>query len=311
MERLLQWLEESDCGILCLTPENLTAPWMFFEAGVISKKVDRSRVIPFLFQVSPERVKLPLSAFQVAQADRAGFQALFRSINDAVGTQIPPDSLGKLFDTWWPSLEEALKNIPSKITPSLVSELIPLSEKEPSKRHFISDDRLDQCKEGDFVRFIAITGRNLFDREPRPGERLLFVEALKRGVKFQGVVLDPTSPQADERASIESPGKPKGRRLLDVDTDKMNEWLKGKYLDAGVPLEKIRNLEIRYSKSLLSFGMILYQDVAFVEPFHFGKIDNLEHLCGFSIIMCPRGSHDYQVVEKHFDYLFRSGSAIK
>src|SRR5437016_4734535 len=38
-------LESSDFGILCLTPENLRAPWINFEAGALSKKVDNSRVV--------------------------------------------------------------------------------------------------------------------------------------------------------------------------------------------------------------------------------------------------------------------------
>lgn len=38
-------------GLLCLTRENLTAPWLLFEAGALSKSLDVARVCPFLFGI--------------------------------------------------------------------------------------------------------------------------------------------------------------------------------------------------------------------------------------------------------------------
>src|SRR4051812_6219646 len=35
-------LETTDLGILCLTGDNLTAPWLLFEAGSLAKSVDKS-----------------------------------------------------------------------------------------------------------------------------------------------------------------------------------------------------------------------------------------------------------------------------
>jgi hypothetical protein len=34
-------LEECSVGLICLTPENLSAPWLLFEAGALSKMVDK------------------------------------------------------------------------------------------------------------------------------------------------------------------------------------------------------------------------------------------------------------------------------
>ena len=44
-------LEDSSFGILCVTKENLTAPWLTFEAGALSKTMDKSFVSPFLFDI--------------------------------------------------------------------------------------------------------------------------------------------------------------------------------------------------------------------------------------------------------------------
>jgi hypothetical protein len=38
---IAQELEDSTFGILCVTKENLTAPWLNFEAGALSKTMDK------------------------------------------------------------------------------------------------------------------------------------------------------------------------------------------------------------------------------------------------------------------------------
>ncbi len=40
-------LEEIGFGIICLTPSNLSSPWIHFEAGALSKSLDESQVAPF------------------------------------------------------------------------------------------------------------------------------------------------------------------------------------------------------------------------------------------------------------------------
>ena len=43
-------LEETQFGIICLTPENLNAPWLF-EAGALSKSQEDARVWTFLYDL--------------------------------------------------------------------------------------------------------------------------------------------------------------------------------------------------------------------------------------------------------------------
>ena len=63
-------LESSRVGLICVTPENLDAPWLLFEAGALSK-LGKSRVCPILFGVDPIDIKGPLVQFQAAKFEKA------------------------------------------------------------------------------------------------------------------------------------------------------------------------------------------------------------------------------------------------
>ena len=39
-------LEQSNFGVVCLTKENLTEPWILFEAGALSKNISQSKLHP-------------------------------------------------------------------------------------------------------------------------------------------------------------------------------------------------------------------------------------------------------------------------
>jgi hypothetical protein len=76
-------LEGSNFGLVCLTPENLNAPWLHFEAGALSK-IAKSRLAPILFKVTPSEIHGPLAQFQaVALNNEEEMRLLFKSINDA------------------------------------------------------------------------------------------------------------------------------------------------------------------------------------------------------------------------------------
>jgi hypothetical protein len=49
-------LDTCNFGILCITPENLRAPWIHFEAGALSKALDNSHVVPMLFVLTRLRL---------------------------------------------------------------------------------------------------------------------------------------------------------------------------------------------------------------------------------------------------------------
>lgn len=102
-------------GISCLTPENLTAPWILYEAGALTKTLDnRTRLCTFLLQdLRPEDVNPPLGMFQATRAEKWETRSLLSSINNAISDDpVPEDRLDRLFEAMWPQLEHKLQNLP-------------------------------------------------------------------------------------------------------------------------------------------------------------------------------------------------------
>ena len=79
-------LASTKVGILCLTPESLESRWLNFEAGALAKTVDNATfVCPYLVDMEPGNVPLPLGQFQSKCADYEGTKSLIRTINSALG----------------------------------------------------------------------------------------------------------------------------------------------------------------------------------------------------------------------------------
>lgn len=57
-------LDTSDMGLLFLTKDNLEAPWIMFEAGALSKRLENSKVNPILLNIESTDLKGPLVQFQ-------------------------------------------------------------------------------------------------------------------------------------------------------------------------------------------------------------------------------------------------------
>jgi hypothetical protein len=111
-------LEESRVGILCITQENLEAPWVLFEAGALAKALDKTFVCPYLLDVRPTDLKGPLVQFQSTMANEEDTLKLVRTINKALGDQArSTEQLDKAFQKWWPELQRALESVPGPSLP--------------------------------------------------------------------------------------------------------------------------------------------------------------------------------------------------
>jgi hypothetical protein len=96
-------------GIVCLTPENVSAPWLLFEAGALSNAVGSKSVVPFIVEMEPGDVKQPLGQFNGVKADREGVLSLVNSLNSALGTdRLSAERLDRAFNNNWPDFAVAL-----------------------------------------------------------------------------------------------------------------------------------------------------------------------------------------------------------
>lgn len=109
-------LEDSTYGILCVTKENLCAPWLIFEAGALSKTMDKSSVSPFLFDIKRVEVNGPILQFQSTVFEKEDVKKLLLSLNKACNDdQLNSERLDKAFDVWYPTLEEQLNALPKSV----------------------------------------------------------------------------------------------------------------------------------------------------------------------------------------------------
>jgi len=110
---LAKELQKTQFGILCLTPENLTAQWLLFEAGALSKFVDNANVCPCLLGVQPTDITGPLAQFQSVEANKEGAWSLVKAINNSLGDQTREEPvINKVFEALWPDFEASIKAIP-------------------------------------------------------------------------------------------------------------------------------------------------------------------------------------------------------
>src|ERR1019366_10487571 len=69
-QTLTSELEATSFGLFCLTPENLSSPWLLFEAGAIARRPGLKRVFTHLFDLADNDVPWPLAQFQSTKSTR-------------------------------------------------------------------------------------------------------------------------------------------------------------------------------------------------------------------------------------------------
>ena len=111
-------LGESNFGILCVTSENVSSPWVLFEAGALAKMLEEARVVPLLLDMEFSGIAGPLAQFQAKKAEKAGLLEIVESINNSAPNPIPAGRYKELFDLAWPRLEKRFSDIPQAAKPA-------------------------------------------------------------------------------------------------------------------------------------------------------------------------------------------------
>nr|WP_315900297.1 TIR domain-containing protein [Cytobacillus firmus] len=126
-------LEQSVFGLVFVTPSNINAPWINFEAGALSKTLN-SKLIPIIYKADVTILNQgPLKQFQSAKhLDQDNVLELLRSINDSnTDGKLDQFRLEKAFEMWWKYLKESIDGV-------VGDEPSGDNAKEPSQKELLS-----------------------------------------------------------------------------------------------------------------------------------------------------------------------------
>ncbi len=99
-------LQNTSIGIICLTNENKTKPWILFEAGALAKGLSTNRVCTFLIDLEPTDIGTPLSQFNHTLPDQSGLWELVRTLNTSLKeSSLKEKILEQVFEVYWAKFE--------------------------------------------------------------------------------------------------------------------------------------------------------------------------------------------------------------
>jgi hypothetical protein len=167
-------LEACQFGIIVLTPENLTEPWILFEAGALSRVYSSGAVCPWLVDLDFHQVALPLAQFQATKATAESTRDLVHAINARAQAPLDAGRLNNVLDWAMPQLEEQLAavlqtaSVPARPRPSndeLLDELVTLARSMDDRlaRMHLAQDTIDRRDS-----FVGLNG-------PRPAYAVISV----------------------------------------------------------------------------------------------------------------------------------------
>ena len=137
-------LNECKVGLICLTSENTEKPWILFEAGALSNKLEKSRVCPILFGLTNSDLKGPLATFQTTEFKKEDFKKLMKSVNILLDeNKISDIVFDEVFEAFYPKFEETITKIlsvnvindskPKRTDRDILEEILQLARKQYAK----------------------------------------------------------------------------------------------------------------------------------------------------------------------------------
>lgn len=110
-------LAKAKAGIFCLTPGNLHADSILFEAGAISRNGEDTYVCTLLIGLEYSQIQWPLAQFQHSKFEKTDLLELLRTLNKHTEKPLLDTDLEDVFQMYWPRLEEKFRNLPSESGP--------------------------------------------------------------------------------------------------------------------------------------------------------------------------------------------------
>ena len=132
-------LNRATAGVVCVTLENVQAPWIHFEAGALAKAVDQ-KLFTYLYGLEPSDLNGPLSAYQYTRATEEDTKRLVKSLVESLdASDAHRIDWETRFRESWPQLEGKLE----MIKPPSVSKVVPELEAYFQRKTF--NEPLYEC----------------------------------------------------------------------------------------------------------------------------------------------------------------------
>jgi TIR domain len=109
--QLTERLNETEIGIVLMTKENLNSPWLFFEAGALSKNFSTGFVCTILFDVDNSDVHKALSQFQTTKFSEEDILKLIKDIHKQINSPLSKKQMANNFKKYWPAFSQKIKDI--------------------------------------------------------------------------------------------------------------------------------------------------------------------------------------------------------
>ena len=115
--QLFDALHSTDYGIICLMPDNIVAPWIFFEMGIIVGRANsEQKIAPIAFGgLEVDTIGSPISDFQIFKKTKADFRKIIGDIYNASRRTSPKKSeVLNNFDSSWNRIRQKLTRVEAK-----------------------------------------------------------------------------------------------------------------------------------------------------------------------------------------------------
>ncbi len=103
---ILETLDRAPIGIIIVTPENIGAPFLNFEAGALAKSAKtRQLACPYLLDITKTQVVGPLTLLQLTDATEEDTRRLVNDINTATDEPLETAQVNRFFNNEWKNLQ--------------------------------------------------------------------------------------------------------------------------------------------------------------------------------------------------------------
>jgi hypothetical protein len=108
-DRIAAELAIAEFGLICVTRENQSSPWLNYEAGALSSALANHRVIPLAIDLEPSEIVGPLAQFQAKTLWKEDVKSIIARINECSDLPVASGTVHLSVEKWWPDLEWALR----------------------------------------------------------------------------------------------------------------------------------------------------------------------------------------------------------